>query len=354
MVVSRACFERSPRLVGPAVAVLILLHCAVRGAVPDRDVQLQQMISLFYAIDSDADGQLNVTELRTQLNKKIRIERLHKRKRAHGASHKEFAEALARCGAACPDGKLALDHVRDVHHVQEHAKARAHAHHYARVAGGMWKPRTVYGGAQDTKSDSASVAGAAATRAGHHRHHARRDAHEAGVHDRFQFADKDGDGRIDKEEFFVLTRPDEAEHERYTAHQVEHHMQVHDIDGDGKMSFDEHFAPHHNHAHARPGAGSAQHRKLLPDLRRRESIHFKQYDLNKDGKLDKEELTRYLFPVHFQHGIVRRKLLHVLRVADSNSDKAVTLREAMPQSRTLLSLLQPRDIAPAVRDRDEL
>ena len=70
--------------------------------------------------------------------------------------------------------------------------------------------------------------------------------------------------------------------------------------------------------------------------------------------LDTAELTRFLFPVHFQDEIVRKKLRHVLRVADSNGDNTVALGEAMPMAQVLLSLLQPRDIAPAVRYKDEL
>ena len=57
--------------------------------------------------------------------------------------------------------------------------------------------------------------------------------------DRFKQADSDGDGRLNKAEFDALLHPDL--HEHMVQHLVEDHLNLHDTDHDGVISFDEYM-----------------------------------------------------------------------------------------------------------------
>ena len=300
-------FQRAQRAV---LLLLALVGC--EGGSHDDVITLGH---LFPLLDNDADGQLSRTELSERLLAEHGRLRQGIRKRKHAEAHQEYERTQRRCGEACAGG-FALEHVRRWVHLPD-----MHA---------------VRGGASEERAR------------------------------RFRLADGDADGVLDADELFALLHPAHAlPHEEHTRGALELHLKRLDVDEDGRVDFEEHYADQRVHARHGEGEGPGEdvvaavtavvggaglpargahpeHRARAGELREREHARFQRHDLDADGKLDGAELRRLLFPVHDHTDVVAKEVAHLMLVADEDRDGKLSLLEAQAQASRLLRFLHQR------------
>jgi len=133
---------------------------------------------------------------------------------------------------------------------------------------------------------------------------------------RFKVADKDGDGKLNVEEYADFLHP--AEVDRMKPVYVDERMEEMDKNKDGKVSPDEYI----NDLWSGEGP--------QPDWVETERGHFSEYrDRDKDGYLSKEEVSFMLAPPKFDPSVA--EAAHLLREADSDKDKALSKDEILIQ-----------------------
>ncbi|XP_003464533.3 reticulocalbin-1 [Cavia porcellus] len=133
---------------------------------------------------------------------------------------------------------------------------------------------------------------------------------------RFKAADLDGDLTATREEFTAFLHPEEFEHMKEIV--VLETLEDIDKNGDGFVDQDEYIADMFSHEDGGPE----------PDWVLSEREQFNDFrDLNKDGKLDKEEIRHWIVPQDYDHAQAEAR--HLVYESDKNKDEKLTKEEIL-------------------------
>ncbi|KAJ7311235.1 hypothetical protein JRQ81_006848 [Phrynocephalus forsythii] len=120
---------------------------------------------------------------------------------------------------------------------------------------------------------------------------------------RFEKANKDGISGLNLDEFIAFEHPEEAEYMKAKA------LEEHDKNGDGYVSLEEFLGDYRRDPTARED----------PEWILVEKDRFSNdYDKDKDGKLNREELLRWVIPNN--EGIAQEEAAHVIEEMDVDGD----------------------------------
>lgn len=134
---------------------------------------------------------------------------------------------------------------------------------------------------------------------------------------RFLTADQDADGKLSKVEFSHFLHPEDFDHMKPIV--IKETLEDLDLNGDGFIDEEEYIKDIFDHEEA----GEEK-----PDWLDIEHEHFKTIrDLNRDGKLDEEEVKNWLMPIDYDHIVVESQ--HLIDEADKNSDNMLSLEEVL-------------------------
>lgn len=150
---------------------------------------------------------------------------------------------------------------------------------------------------------------------------------------RFGMADKDGDGELNVDEYFPFSNPEENP-EMWNS-LVQESMRQKDADNDGLISFEEYLSD----------ADSAE-----DYLATEKSMFDNEYDKNKDGYLDKEEMFAWVIPSNQEQA--REEARHLISNADTDKDGQLSFDEILNNYRMFVS--SKDDTVPSEGIRDEL
>ncbi|XP_008071888.2 reticulocalbin-1 [Carlito syrichta] len=133
---------------------------------------------------------------------------------------------------------------------------------------------------------------------------------------RFKAADLDGDLTATREEFTAFLHPEEFEHMKEIV--VLETLEDIDKNGDGFVDQDEYIADMFSHEESGPE----------PDWVLSEREQFSEFrDLNKDGKLDKDEIRHWILPQDYDHAQAEAR--HLVYESDRNKDEKLTKEEVL-------------------------
>ncbi|KAG8438251.1 hypothetical protein GDO86_008809 [Hymenochirus boettgeri] len=133
---------------------------------------------------------------------------------------------------------------------------------------------------------------------------------------RFNIADLNGDLKANREEFTAFLHPEEFEHMKDTV--ILETLEDIDKNGDGYVDQDEYIADMFSHEEDGPEPDwVATEREQFADLR----------DLNKDGKMDKEEIRHWILPQNYDHAEAEAR--HLIYESDLDKDKLLTKDEIL-------------------------
>jgi len=136
------------------------------------------------------------------------------------------------------------------------------------------------------------------------------EAKENLIHDekKFHIADVDGDKLLNIEEYHGFYHP--VDDERMAKHAIDEHLEKHDTDKDGQISFEEYA-------------------KTFNDLSEHAKEEIKKdfensYDSNKDGKLDRVEMRHWVIP---DDEFATEEPKKLIKEADDDKDNKLSLDE---------------------------
>ncbi|XP_029353885.1 reticulocalbin-1 isoform X2 [Echeneis naucrates] len=133
---------------------------------------------------------------------------------------------------------------------------------------------------------------------------------------RFKTADLDGDLAADREEFTGFLHPEEFEHMRDIV--VLETLEDIDKNGDGHVDEDEYIADMFAHEDGGPE----------PDWVKTEREQFSDFrDLNKDGKMDQDEIRHWIMPQDYDHAQAEAR--HLVYESDQDKDQMLTKDEIL-------------------------
>ncbi|KAM9825737.1 reticulocalbin-1 [Syngnathus typhle] len=133
---------------------------------------------------------------------------------------------------------------------------------------------------------------------------------------RFKTADLNGDQAADKEEFTAFLHPEEFDHMKEIV--VQETLEDIDKNDDGFVDEDEYVAD----MFANEGGGSE------PDWLKTERDQFSDFrDLNKDGKMDREEIRQWIMPQNYDHAQAEAR--HLVYESDQDKDQMLTKEEIL-------------------------
>ncbi|XP_022363268.1 reticulocalbin-1 isoform X1 [Enhydra lutris kenyoni] len=133
---------------------------------------------------------------------------------------------------------------------------------------------------------------------------------------RFKAADLDGDQTATREEFTAFLHPEEFEHMKEIV--VLETLEDIDKNGDGFVDQDEYIADMFSHEENGPE----------PDWVLSEREQFNEFrDLNKDGKLDKDEIRHWILPQDYDHAQAEAR--HLVYESDKDKDEKLTKEEIL-------------------------
>lgn len=133
---------------------------------------------------------------------------------------------------------------------------------------------------------------------------------------RFKAANTDGDLVANREEFTSFLHPEDFEHMKDIV--VLETLEDIDKNGDGFVDEDEYIAD----MFTNPDGG------VEPDWVKTERDQFSDFrDMNKDGKMDKEEIRRWILPQDYDHALAEAK--HLVYESDVNKDEMLTKEEIL-------------------------
>ncbi|XP_077317015.1 reticulocalbin-1 isoform X2 [Lithobates pipiens] len=131
---------------------------------------------------------------------------------------------------------------------------------------------------------------------------------------RFTKADLNGDLLANREEFTSFLHPEEFEHMKDIV--ILETLEDIDKNGDGFVDEDEYIADMFSHEEGTPEPEwVATEREQFSDFR----------DLNKDGKMDHEEIRHWILPQDYDHAQAEAR--HLIYESDSSKDKLLTKEE---------------------------
>ncbi|XP_051476936.1 reticulocalbin-1 [Apus apus] len=133
---------------------------------------------------------------------------------------------------------------------------------------------------------------------------------------RFKTADLDGDLEATREEFTAFLHPEEFEHMKNIV--VLETLEDIDKNGDGFVDQDEYIADMFANEEGGPE----------PDWVITEREQFSDFrDLNKDGKMDKEEIQHWILPQDYDHALAEAR--HLVYESDVDKDQKLTKDEVL-------------------------
>ncbi|XP_042332580.1 reticulocalbin-3 isoform X1 [Sceloporus undulatus] len=133
---------------------------------------------------------------------------------------------------------------------------------------------------------------------------------------RFKAADKDGDMSATREEFTAFLHPEEFDYMKDIV--VTETMEDIDKNGDGFVEVDEYLGDMYS-----PEKGQPEPSWVITE--RQQFLDHR--DLNKDGKMDREEIGHWILPPDYDHAEVESK--HLLVHSDVDKDGRLSLEEFM-------------------------
>lgn len=133
---------------------------------------------------------------------------------------------------------------------------------------------------------------------------------------RFKAADLNGDLAAEREEFTAFLHPEEFDHMQEIV--VLETLEDIDKNGDGHVDEDEYIADMFAHEDGGPE----------PDWVRTERDQFSDFrDLNKDGKMDLEEIRHWILPQDYDHAQAEAR--HLVYESDTDKDQMLTKEEIL-------------------------
>uniref|UniRef100_A0A670ZNJ5 Reticulocalbin 3 n=2 Tax=Pseudonaja textilis TaxID=8673 RepID=A0A670ZNJ5_PSETE len=133
---------------------------------------------------------------------------------------------------------------------------------------------------------------------------------------RFKAADRNGDMSVTKEEFTAFLHPEEFDYMKDIM--VTETLEDIDKNGDGFVEVDEYLGDIYS-----PETGEPE-----PSWVTNERQQFLEHrDLNKDGKMDREEIGHWILPTDYDHAEVESK--HLLVQSDKDLDDKITKQEIL-------------------------
>ncbi|KAK6973370.1 calumenin [Biomphalaria glabrata] len=165
---------------------------------------------------------------------------------------------------------------------------------------------------------------------------------------RWHQADKNGDGKLTKEEFQDFLHPEEAEHMRGIV--VDETLEDIDKDGDGYISLQEYIDDIWGDDDA-DEEDEESNREGEPEWVRSEREQFVQYrDKNADGKLDNQEIRDWIIPEDYDHSSA--EATHLIRSSDENGDGKLSKEEILDKYDLFVGS-QATDFGEALTKHDE-
>lgn len=159
---------------------------------------------------------------------------------------------------------------------------------------------------------------------------------------RWDTADGDKDGSLNKDEFMDFLHPEESSHMHSVV--IEETLEDIDKDKDGKVSFDEYISDIYS--------PESKETSEIPDWVVREREQFKNFrDKNGDGYLDKNEIRDWIIPPDYDHSDA--EATHLILESDGNKDGKLTKDEIL-QNYDLFVGSQATDFGEALMSKDEL
>ncbi|KAG9352105.1 hypothetical protein JZ751_020518 [Albula glossodonta] len=133
---------------------------------------------------------------------------------------------------------------------------------------------------------------------------------------RFKAANLDGDLSATREEFTAFLHPEDFEHMKDIV--VLETLEDIDKNGDGFVDEDEYIEDMFTHEDGVPE----------PDWVKTEREQFSDFrDINKDGKMDREEIRRWILPQDYDHALAEAR--HLLYESDLDKDQMLTKEEVL-------------------------
>jgi len=160
-------------------------------------------------------------------------------------------------------------------------------------------------------------------------------------HRRWILADNDKDGSLTKTEFQAFLHPEDAAHMRDIV--VQETLEDIDKDGDGKVNLEEYIGDMYKDEDADDASE--------PDWVASEREQFTKYrDSNGDGFMDLEEVKAWIIPPDFDHSEAEAK--HLVFESDSDHDSKLTKEEIL-EKYDLFVGSQATDFGEALTRHDE-
>ncbi|XP_078093363.1 reticulocalbin-1-like [Mustelus asterias] len=133
---------------------------------------------------------------------------------------------------------------------------------------------------------------------------------------RFKMADRDGDLIATREEFTAFLHPEEFDFMKSVV--ITETIEDIDKDGDGMVDVKEYISDMYT-----PEDGEPE-----PDWVRNEKEQFRDFrDTDKDGKLDRSEIERWILPADYDHAESEAK--HLIHESDKDQDDKLTKQEIL-------------------------
>ncbi|VUZ52633.1 unnamed protein product [Hymenolepis diminuta] len=155
---------------------------------------------------------------------------------------------------------------------------------------------------------------------------------------RFKIADKDGDGKLTREEFAAFLHPEEFEEMRDIV--IDETLDDLDTNRDGKIDLDEYTKDIWADESPAPEWVKTE-QKQFRDIR----------DKDKDGFLDREEIRAWLFPTDYDH--IESELKHLMSETDNDKDGKLSKDEILSHYHLFVGS-QVTDFGQALYPHDEL
>ncbi|XP_021377539.1 calumenin-B-like isoform X2 [Mizuhopecten yessoensis] len=156
---------------------------------------------------------------------------------------------------------------------------------------------------------------------------------------RWTAADTDKDQKLSKEEFVHFLHPEDSDHMRDVV--VQETMEDIDKDKDGFISLDEYIRDMY------PNENGEEE----PEWVKSERTQFEQYrDINKDGKMDNDEVKNWIVPPDYDHSEAETN--HLIYEADSDKDGNLSKEEIL-EHYDLFVGSQATDFGEALTRHDE-